>query len=71
MGNYFGLPVGISFIGTAFSESILIRLASGFEHVTRARIVPRFFPTLPLDNVEGIPLSRVRGGRGRGRHHSM
>jgi amidase len=70
MGNYFGLPVGLSFIGTAFSEPILIRLASGFEHVARARIVPRFFPTLPLRNVKGIPLRRLRG-RGRRRHHFM
>ncbi|HEX2339863.1 MAG TPA: amidase [Vicinamibacterales bacterium] len=70
MGNYFGLPVGLSFIGTAFSEPILIRLASGFENVARARIVPRFFPTLPLRNVKGIPLRRLRG-RGKRRHHSM
>jgi amidase len=70
MGAYFGLPVGISFIGTAFSEPILIRLASGFEAVTRARIVPRFFPTLPLRNVRGVPLRRLRG-RGRRRHHLM
>jgi amidase len=70
MGHYFGLPVGLSFIGTAFSEPILIRLASGFENVARARIVPRFFPTLPLRNVKGVPLRRLRG-RGKRRHHSM
>src|SRR5581483_8767762 len=51
MGNVFGLPVGISFIGTAFSEPTLIRIASGFEHATHARIVPQFFPTLPRNNV--------------------
>jgi amidase len=70
MGNYFGLPVGLSFIGTAFSEPILIRLASGFENVAHARIVPRFFPTLPLRNVKGVPLRRLRG-RGKRRHHLM
>jgi len=32
MGEIFGLPVGVSFIGTAFSEPMLIRVASGFEH---------------------------------------
>ena len=37
MGNVFGLPVGLSFIGTAFSEPTLITLAAGFEHATRAR----------------------------------
>jgi amidase len=47
MGNSFGLPVGITFTGTAFSEPTLIRLASGFEHVIQGRIVPQFLPTLP------------------------
>ncbi len=47
MGNSFGLPVGITFTGTAFSEPTLIKVASGFEHVIKARIVPQFLPTLP------------------------
>ncbi len=67
MGNVFGLPVGISFIGTAFSEGPLIRIASGFEAATHARIVPHFFATLPLDHVRGVPLGRRRG-RGHGVH---
>jgi hypothetical protein len=46
MGNSFGLPVGITFTGTAFSEPTLIKLASGFEHVMQARILPQFLPTL-------------------------
>ena len=66
MGNVFGLPVGISFIGTAFSEGTLIRIASGFEAKTHARIAPQFFTTLPLDNVGGVPLTRARRGRGHG-----
>lgn len=49
-GNAFGLPVGISFMGTALSEPALIRLASGFEAVTRARQKPQFQSTLPLGN---------------------
>jgi amidase len=32
-----GLPIGLSFIGTAWSESTLIRLAFDFERVSRAR----------------------------------
>jgi amidase len=60
MGNVFGLPLGISFIGTAFSEPTLIRIASGFEQVTQARIVPEFFATLPRNNISGVPLNRVR-----------
>jgi amidase len=60
MGNVFGLPVGLSFIGTAFSEPTLIRLAAGFEHVTLARTAPQLFGTLPLDNVKGVPLTKRR-----------
>jgi len=41
-GNSFGLPVGISFMGTAYSEPKLIKIASGFEHVSQARIVPKY-----------------------------
>lgn len=48
-GNAYGvLPVGISFMGTAWSEPTLIKLASGFEAVTHARIPPKFQPTMPL-----------------------
>jgi amidase len=71
MGNVFGLPVGISFIGTAFSEPTLIRIASGFEHVTHARIVPQFFATLPRNNISGIPLNRVRRGPKHPAHGHM
>ncbi len=49
-GNAFGLPLGISFMGTAFSEPKLIKLASGFEAATKARQKPQFLPTLPLQN---------------------
>jgi amidase len=48
-GFSFGLPVGISFIGTAWSEPTLIKLASGFEHVTRIRRRPRFLPETPAN----------------------
>ena len=75
MGAMFGLPLGISFIGPAFSEDRLIRVASGFERVTRARIVPQLFQTLPLDHVNGVPLARTRrrddGERERRMPHSM
>ena len=47
-GYAFGLPVGVSFMGTAYSEPTLIKLASGFEHVYPQRRAPRFLPTLPL-----------------------
>jgi amidase len=47
LGNLFGLPMGLSFMGTAFSEPALIKVASGFEHVANARIVPTFSDNLP------------------------
>ncbi len=61
-GLVFGIPMGISFFGTAFSEPTLIRLASGFEAVTqvRAKNPPTFAPTLPNDHIEGTVIRRPR-----------
>jgi amidase len=44
-GYVFGLPVGISFFSTAWSEPLLLRIASAYEHQTRHRVPPRFLPT--------------------------
>jgi amidase len=44
-GFVFGLPVGISFIGRAWSEPRLIELAYSFEQGTKHRAAPRFLPT--------------------------
>ncbi|HEV7745151.1 MAG TPA: amidase [Pyrinomonadaceae bacterium] len=41
-GYVFGLPVGISFFGGAWSEPKLIKYAYAFEQATRARKAPRF-----------------------------
>src|SRR5438093_4228045 len=49
-GMSFGVPLGISFFSTAFSEPTLIKLASGFEAVTHARKKPQFLSTLPFAN---------------------
>ena len=40
MGFAFDLPIGISFVGRAWTEGTLIRLASVFEHATRHRRPP-------------------------------
>ena len=48
MGWIFGLPVGISFFGRAWSEPTLIKFAYGYEQVSRMRKPPRFLPTVDL-----------------------
>jgi amidase len=45
-GFVHGLPVGISFIGTAWSEPSLLRFAHAFELATRLRVSPAFRPTV-------------------------
>ncbi len=47
-GFAFGLPVGISFIGRAWSEPKLIGLAYAYEQASRKRQPPRLLPTAPL-----------------------
>jgi amidase len=61
-GLVFGVPLGLSFFGTAFSEPTLIKLASGFEAVTESRKknLPTFAPMTPFNNIQGTTLHRPR-----------
>jgi amidase len=54
-GVVFGVPLGISFFGTAFSEATLIKLASGYEAATQSRAhnLPTFAATVPFDHIKG------------------
>jgi len=49
-GFVFGLPVGISFFGRAWSEPKLIKIAYAFEQATHHRKPPQFLPTANLSS---------------------
>lgn len=46
MGDVRGLPVGLSFIGEAWSEAKLLSFAYAFEQSTRLRQPPRYLPAI-------------------------
>jgi len=47
-GFVFGLPVGISFFGRAWSEPTLLKIAYGFEQTFKARKPPQFLASMKM-----------------------
>jgi amidase len=45
-GWAFGLPIGMTFMGSAYSEPTLIKLAYAFEQVSKFRRPPQFIPSI-------------------------
>ena len=50
-----GLPVGLEFLGRAYDEATLIKLAYGFEQGTLARQAPGSTPPLAGETVAAVP----------------
>lgn len=51
MGSLFGLPVGMSLFGRAWSEGTLLRIAYAYEQATNHRRPPRFLPTADVRSI--------------------
>jgi amidase len=41
-GMAYELPVGLSFFGPAYSESVLLSMAYAYEQATKSRVAPKF-----------------------------
>jgi amidase len=47
-GQVFGLPIGISFFGRAWSEPVLLKISYAFEQATKCRKPPNFLKNVNL-----------------------
>ena len=49
-GYVFGMPIGLSFFGGAYTEGKLIKMAYAFEQATKARRTPKFLPAVDFSS---------------------
>jgi amidase len=49
MGGVMGLPVGLSFIGPAWTEARLLSYGYAYEQAAKAKITPRFLPSIEAE----------------------
>lgn len=52
MGDSHGLPLGITFMGPAWSEARLIELGYSFEQASKARKAPTFLPAVNFESAK-------------------
>jgi amidase len=63
MGSSHGLPIGLSFMGEAWSEAKLIGMAYAFEQKTKARTAPKYLKTIADDPALATAISGASGLR--------
>jgi amidase len=55
MGSVMGLPVGLSFIGPAWSEARLLGYGFAYEQAAKIKMTPKFLPSIesvaPIDSL--------------------
>lgn len=64
-----GLPVGLSFVGLAWSEAALIGYAYAYEQASRQRVAPRFL--LSKTQMQPTPLRLIAYVRQQKRHQEV
>jgi len=62
-GFVFGLPVGISFFGRAWSEPALLKIAYGFEQLVKARKPPQFLREIKILKASTTKDTKVHEGK--------